>query len=82
MAGVRCANRVRIPAKNWAEYGELAVLFFFQSMATGMWMVPLSRVLAAHSFPWLAPYAFATSAVPALVVTELIRTIFLVPPFT
>ena len=56
-----------MPAKSWAEYGELAVLFFFQSMATGMWMVPLSRVLAAHGFPGLAPYAFATSAVAALV---------------
>jgi len=29
-----------------------------------MWMVPLSRVLAAHGFPGLAPYAFATSAGP------------------
>ena len=56
-----------MPAKSWANYGELAVLFFFQSMAMGMWMVPLSRVLAAHGFPGLAPYAFATSAVAALV---------------
>lgn len=53
--------------KNWGEYGELALLFFFQSMATGMWMVPLSRILLAHGFPALAPYAFATAAVAAFV---------------
>lgn len=53
--------------KTRAEYAELAVLFFFQSMATGMWMVPLSRVLAAHGFLRLAPYAFATSALAAFV---------------
>jgi MFS family permease len=64
---VRFGDRVRIPIKNRAEYGELAVLFFFQSMATGMWTVPLSRLLAAHGFPELAPYAFATSAVAAFI---------------
>ncbi|HEY5912582.1 MAG TPA: MFS transporter [Verrucomicrobiae bacterium] len=49
------------------EYGELAVLFFFQSMATGMWMVPLTRVLSAHGLSGLRPYAYATSAVAAFV---------------
>jgi MFS family permease len=58
---------VQLHVKNWAEYGELAVLFFLQSMATGMWMVPLSRVLVAHGYTGLAPYAFATSAVAAFI---------------
>lgn len=47
------------------EYVELAALFFLQSMATGMWMVPLGRVLAAHGLSALRPYAFATSATAA-----------------
>jgi nucleoside transporter len=50
-----------------AEYGELAALFFLQAMALGMWMVPLSRVLAAHGLPQLRAYAFATSAVAAFI---------------
>ena len=50
-----------------AEYGELAALFFFQAMALGMWMVPLSRVLAAHGLPQLRAYAFATLAVAAFI---------------
>jgi MFS family permease len=49
------------------EYSEMGALFFLQAMATGMWMVPLSRVLAAHGMPQLRPYAFATSALAAFV---------------
>jgi len=51
----------------WAEYGELTVLFLLQSMAVGIWMVPLSVVLKAHHLAAIAPYAFATSALAALV---------------
>lgn len=49
------------------QFAELAALFFLQAMAWGMWMVPLSRVLAAHGYAHLAPYAFATSAVAAFI---------------
>jgi MFS family permease len=51
----------------WTEYGELAVLFLIQSMATGIWMVPLSVVFKAHHLVGIAPYAFATSALAALI---------------
>jgi nucleoside transporter len=47
-------------------YGELAGLFFLQSMAMGMWMVPLGRVLSAHGLAEIRAQAFATSAVAAL----------------
>lgn len=46
----------------WAEYSELTALFFIQSMAVAIWMVPLSLVFAAHGLRGLAPYAFAASA--------------------
>jgi MFS family permease len=49
----------------WAEYGELAALFFFQAMATSMWLVPLSRILNAQGFKELSPYAYGTFAVSA-----------------
>ena len=51
----------------WAEYGELTALFFLQSMAVGIWLVPLSVVFKAHGLQSIAPYAFATSALAALV---------------
>ena len=51
----------------WAEYGELIVLFFIHAMGMGMWFVPLSRVLDAYGLQAIRPYAFATSAVAALV---------------
>ena len=50
-----------------SEYGELATLFFIQSMAVGIWTVPLSVVFKAHHLVSVAPYAFATSALAALV---------------
>ncbi len=51
----------------WTEYGELTVLFFLQSMAVGIWMVPLSVVFKAHNLEGIAPYAFATSALAAFI---------------
>jgi len=51
----------------WAEYSELAMLFFLQMMATGMWLVPLSGVLNAHGLGNLRPYAYATSALACFV---------------
>ena len=51
----------------WTEYGELAALFLIQSMAVGIWTVPLSIVFKAHSLVSIAPYAFATSAVAAFI---------------
>src|SRR6185436_19232294 len=45
----------------------LAFLFFFQMMAAGMWLVPLSHILNAHGLSAIAPYAYATYAVSAFV---------------
>src|SRR6267142_6199338 len=50
---------------SWAEYGELAALFFFQAMATSMWLVPLSRILTAQGLGKLSPYAYGTFALAA-----------------
>jgi len=50
---------------SWAEYGELATLFFFQAMATSMWLVPLGRILNAQGLGKLSPYAYATFALAA-----------------
>ena len=50
-----------------AEYMELVTLFFIQGAALGMWLVPLSNVLAAHGLDSILPYAFATSALAAFV---------------
>jgi MFS family permease len=49
----------------WAEYSELAALFFFQAMATSMWLVPLGRILTAQGLGKLSAYAYATFAVSA-----------------
>jgi MFS family permease len=49
------------------EYTELAALFFIQSMAVGIWTVPLSVVFKAHHLVSIAPYAFATSALAVCV---------------
>ena len=51
----------------WAEYTELAVLFFIQGAALGMWFVPLGSVLDAHGLQGIKPFAFATSALAAFV---------------
>ena len=50
-----------------AEYMELVTLFFIQGAALGMWLVPLSNVLAAHGLDAIRPYAFATSALAAFI---------------
>lgn len=43
------------------------MLFFLHGMALGMWFVPLSRVLDAHGYTAIKPFAFATSALAAFV---------------
>src|SRR3954453_12487008 len=53
--------------KGSARHGQLAALFFFQWMASGMWLVSLSRVLNAHGFTQLPPYAYATTAIAAFI---------------
>ncbi|HZV33395.1 MAG TPA: MFS transporter [Verrucomicrobiae bacterium] len=50
-----------------AQYGELAGLFGLQFLALGIWMVPLSAVLASHGLASITPYAFATSAIATLI---------------
>ncbi|MCD6051804.1 MAG: major facilitator superfamily 1 [Verrucomicrobia bacterium] len=54
-------------ANGWAEYAELAALFFLNAMALGMWFVPLGMVLDAHGLHSIRPYAFATSAIAAFI---------------
>src|SRR5204862_713625 len=54
-------------SQSWTEHGELAALFFLHGMAMGIWLVPLSRVLAAHGMEELRPAAYATSALAAFV---------------
>jgi len=49
------------------EYGELAGLFFLQSLAAGTWLVTLGSVLEAHGLAGVRPYAYATTAVAAFV---------------
>jgi len=51
----------------WIEYTELAVLYFLHAMATAMWFVPLSGLLKEHGLQLITPYAFATTAVAALI---------------
>src|SRR4249920_1352651 len=58
---------INFSVKRWTEYGELAGLFFLHGMAMGIWLVPLSRVLAAHGMETLRPFAYATSALAAFV---------------
>ena len=50
-----------------AEYLELVTLFFIQGAALAMWFVPLSTVLDANGLHAIKPYAYACSAVAALV---------------
>src|SRR6185312_5482490 len=50
-----------------AEYAELVALFFIQGAASGMWLVPLTTVLAAHGLEALRPYAYAASGLAAFV---------------
>jgi MFS family permease len=60
-----CAFAVLKTLVGWAEYSELAALFFFQAMATSMWLVPLGRILDAQGFGSLSPYAYGTFALSA-----------------
>ncbi len=49
------------------EYAELVALFLIHGAALSMWFVPLSTVLDAHGLNHIKPYAYATSALAALV---------------
>lgn len=51
----------------WAEYSELAALFFFQAMAMSMWLVPLARILDSQGLGRFSPYAYGTFALAAFV---------------
>lgn len=66
-ASVRCAVPVLKRLVGAAEYTELAALFFIQMMASGMWLVPLGRVLGSHGLAGLRAYAYSTSAVAAFI---------------
>ncbi len=49
------------------EYAELSSLFLIQGAAMGMWFVPLSTLLDARGLGAIKPFAYATTAVAALV---------------
>ncbi|MSU36003.1 MAG: MFS transporter [Pedosphaera sp.] len=51
----------------WAEYTELAALFFIQGAAMAMWFVPLGSVLDANGLHAIKPYAFACSGIAAFI---------------
>lgn len=51
----------------WANYAELATVFFLHGAAMAMWFVPLSTVLDAHGLHAIKPFAFATSALAAFI---------------
>ena len=53
----------------------LATLFFLQAHAISLWFVPFSSVLKAHALEWMLPWAFAASAVAALVSPMLTGTL-------
>lgn len=61
-----CSVCVQKPVRR-VEYAELAGLFLIQGAAMGMWFVPLSTLLDAHGLGFIKPFAYATSAVAALV---------------
>lgn len=51
----------------WPQWTRLGGLFLIQWMALGIWMVPLSTLLDAHGLQEMRPFAFAASALAALV---------------
>ena len=53
----------------------LAALFFLQAHAISLWFVPFSSVLTAHNLEWMVPWAFAASAVAALISPMLTGTL-------
>lgn len=51
---------------NWVERGELMTLLFLHGMALAAWFVPMGSVLESAGLRSLTPFAFAASAVAAL----------------
>lgn len=62
MSSVRVQKDLR-----WAEFAELAGLFFLLGAGMGAWFVPLGPVLDAHGMGAIKPFAFAASSTAALV---------------
>lgn len=50
-----------------ARPAAMSALFFFQAMAMGMWIVPLSNVFRAHGLEALVPWAFACTGMSAFI---------------
>ena len=50
-----------------AEYAELMILFFIQSVAMGIWFVPLGTILDANGLHSIKPFAFAATALAAFI---------------
>ena len=50
-----------------AEYAELMILFFIQASGMAIWFVPLGSILDAHDLHVIKPYAFAASALAAVI---------------
>jgi len=50
-----------------AEYAELMILFFIQSVGMGVWFVPLGAILDANGLHAIKPFAFASTALAAFI---------------
>jgi nucleoside transporter len=50
-----------------AEYTELMILFFIQSVGMGVWFVPLGPILDAHGLQVIKPFAYAAVAGAAII---------------
>ncbi len=66
LSAVVCALPVRRDVGPGSKAG-FSALFFVQGITMAAWFVPLSPVLEAHGYGGLRSYAFATSAIAALV---------------
>lgn len=51
----------------WRDRADVAAMFLFHGMAMAAWYVPLSPMLDAEGYAGIRPFAFATSAVAALI---------------
>jgi MFS family permease len=50
-----------------AEYAELMILFFIQSVGMGVWFVPLGPILDANGLHVIKPFAYAAVALAAII---------------
>lgn len=63
---VQCSVDV-LTSNDRVGFPRLGLVFFLQWMTLALWMVPLTLVLQAHGFQQIQPFAFATTAIGAIV---------------